>query len=352
MAKSAGRQGSNEHQEHSFKRIEKDIKNGMLPGVILLTGNENYLIRWSIEQIKRKYADPATEPFDFSRVDAGISTADEIINCCETFPLKSEKKVVVVSNLKMTGGADNPEMDEERLTAFFGQVPETCILVLEGEKPDTRKKAYKIIDKAHGAYDFSKLDSKSLTSFIKKLLKKAGKPVADDVIPAIIELSGYFDKSTEYTLDNLVNDVTKIISYSNTEIYAGDVYETLSGNIERDTFVFVDALCAERKKDAYAMMNNILSFGGNELQLLGAVCSQFEIIVSVKEMREEGYSYPEMVDALKIHEFRIKKASGFAQRYTVQRLKKILMQAYEVEKNFKTGLFDARLALEMFVAAA
>lgn len=42
-------------------------------------------------------------------------------------------------------------------------------------------------------------------------------------------------------------------------------------------------------------------------KLLGLICSQYETILSVHEMRSDGMNLAQMKAALGIHEFRIKK---------------------------------------------
>ncbi len=52
---------------------------------------------------------------------------------------------------------------------------------------------------------------------------------------------------------------------------------------------------------------------------------------------------------MKIHEFRIKKAIQAADRFTKTKLKEILVQLYEIDRNIKTGVLEQNLALELLV---
>ena len=68
-------------------------------------------------------------------------------------------------------------------------------------------------------------------------------------------------------------------------------------------------------------------------------------------MEQERDAYlAQMKAALGIHEFRIKKAFGPASRYDGEGLRKVLMKAYEADRNIKTGLTEPETALELFVA--
>jgi prepilin-type N-terminal cleavage/methylation domain-containing protein len=66
--------------------------------------------------------------------------------------------------------------------------------------------------------------------------------------------------------------------------------------------------------------------------------------------QEEGQNEREIKNILGIHEFRIKKAREFGRSYSVNHLRKVLQKAYEVDRNIKSGLLEASLALEMFIA--
>ncbi len=67
-------------------------------------------------------------------------------------------------------------------------------------------------------------------------------------------------------------------------------------------------------------------------------------------MKEEGKSFQEMKKILGIHEYRIKVAAMLTERYSLSSLQKILQKTYEIDKNIKTGLLEASLALELFIA--
>lgn len=76
---------------------------------------------------------------------------------------------------------------------------------------------------------------------------------------------------------------------------------------ERDVFAFTDALSSGKKGDALRILHSLLESGENVFKLLGLICSQYETILSVHEMRSDGMDLAQMKAALGIHEFRIKK---------------------------------------------
>ena len=340
--------------EHAFKRIGSDIKNDSLKKLLFFYGKEQYLIHWAINTIVNKYINNACRDLNLSKLDGNIVSFDEIRNNCETLSIMSEKRIVLITDFKLlestrTKGID--EVDEKLLTEYIKNLPESCLLIFTADRVDKRKKIYKTISEYGGTYDFTELDEKSLKAFILKRFNEAGRSAKPTVIAELIHASGYYDKDTDYTLYHLDNDIKKAIAHNEgLEILMEDILDTVSGNINTNIFAMIDSLSRNRKDEAFQLLHNILVNGEKEYKILALICSQFEIILAVKEMKEEGKPYSEMIKILGIHEFRVKKAIEFAERFTIAHLRNVLKKAYEVDKNIKTGLLESSLALEMFIA--
>ena len=112
----------------------------------------------------------------------------------------------------------------------------------------------------------------------------------------------------------------------------------------------VDAISKNRKDEAFILLHNLLISGENAYMVLSRIVAQLETMLEVKELKSEGKTLAQMQKILDIHEFRIKKAIGFTDRYTENDLKRILQSAYEVDRNIKTGFFEPKFALEMLIA--
>lgn len=340
--------------QHAFKVIDKDIREGKLKNLLLLCGKEQYLVDWSIERIVSKYVNPACRELDFTSIEAEMQTVDQIILNCETLTMFSEKRVTVVRDFPPVSGAAKKgfgEEEEKRLCEYIKNVPDSSILIFTAEKPDKRKKLVKEINAKGSLYDFDTLDESALKAFILKRFKAAGKIAKNAVINEIVSGSGYYHKETDYTLYNLENDLRKIIAHSQgEEIIVSDVFSTLAGDAETNVFAMIDAVSKGRKDEAYRLLFNLLGAGENIYMLLSLIASQFETILETKEMSSERKSLAEMQKILGIHEFRVKKALGFTDRYSIPDLRRILTAIYTVDRNIKTGLTEQNLALEMLVA--
>ena len=345
---------SAKNEEHAYQRIQKQLKENQLHGPLFFYGRERYLIEWAVNAIVKQYVNPATAALEYSKLAGADATWQDIRNACETLPLFSEKRVVLVSDfLPLSGGKSKnlPEGDEKLLIEYVKDIPETTLLVFTAETADKRRRLYKAVAESGGAYDFGPLTRPLLTGIVEKRLAQANKQARRTAIAAFIDQTGYFDRETEYTLFHLENDLKKAIAHaSGNEVTQEDFLSVVCGNIDTDVFAMMDALSRDDKPEAFLRLRSILDSGENVYKLLALICSQFEIMLSAKEMRKEGNSLPAIQKTLEVHEFRLKKALQFAESYSIGQLRQILLRAYQVDHNIKSGLLEQRLALEMFVA--
>ena len=242
------------------------------------------------------------------------------------------------------------------LTEYFKEIPEgSLLLITASEIDETKAKKNKVrtaVEKHGKVYDFQALNDSQLQNFIEKRFRGAGKMYSPSTIRLIMSESGYGNKAIDYSLYNLENDLRKIIAHSGSEgqITPEDVKEVLASNPENNVFAMLDAIGRNRKDEAFRLLHNLLQAGTPVFNLLRLITGQLELILTVKEMREEGMTPAQMQKALGIHQFRIKKAMAVTGQYSMKDLRAALCAAYEVDENIKTGLLDGQLALEYFIA--
>ena len=330
----------------AYSLIQNALKDGTLPRVLLMYGPENYLIRWVTGLIRERYVQDAAAVFDCTDLEGfSMDSVVPIIDACEMMPMMSEKRVVIVTDL-------NPRCrDLELLTDYLEKVPDTTVLLIIQEEESRLGAAFSRAARAAGqAYEFSRVDRRMLEGFIKKYLRQAGVEFRQDAVDALIEVSGYFDRESDRTLDTILADIGKIAAHSDGKVTAEDVSEAVMGNEERDVFAFTDALASGDKAQALQVLRTLLSYGGSEFSILGLICSQFETMMLIREAEELRRPASFLTGELKLNAYRVRLLSGPASRYSSVQIKEILKKAYEVDRNVKTGVMEAPLALELFVA--
>lgn len=338
----------------SLKSFEADLKNDNLKQVCLLYGSEGYLVKWAAEALVRRFVNEACADFDLTKFDGRLDPeVSALLNACETLPVLSGRKVVLVDSFKSfesTPGLD--EKEEKKLIEYIQKLPESCLLIFScGEKVDKRKRIYKKISEAGHVYEFGKLTESDLTKWISKQCKARGKQITPKLTAQLIEITGYYDKDSTYGLSNMENDIRKAAAHAAGEsIEPEDIVQTVSGHVQRDVFAMIDALSRQDKKYALEMLAHLLDAGEAVYGALALLFRQYEHLLKISEMKENGAAMPEIRRQLGLQDFIIRKLAGYADRYGSLRLKKILREIYQVDKHIKTGFLDPRLAMELFIA--
>ena len=339
--------------EDGFREFTKDLKQDALEGVLIFHGQERFLFKWAVDSLIKKFVTPGFEQLDYVKLD-DVQDASAIIENAESSSMISSKRVIWIDNYRhlldeKTKGYVGTDIDN--LRNFLKNYAGNNILVFSYD--DLGDKAKKLKEIGGKWYLFDKLEPSALNSFIKKRINGAGKTIDKQGLDLIVELSGYYNKESDYRLSNLQNDIMKVVALCDgEEIRTEDIEASMNGDLNTFVFDFIEALSNGQKEKAFSIMGNLLNSGTNFFQLIALIGNQFELMLEIMELDQEGMNSSQMVKALGMHEFRVKKAYKVSRKYTIKRLKETLVRLYEIDRNIKNGNIDQRTALELFVANA
>jgi DNA polymerase-3 subunit delta len=375
--------------QHAFKTIESDLS-GNAPfraRAVLLFGAEGYLVDHYERLIRDRYLSPGAGAIDCSRVDwnAGdvSGTVSDIVAACDTLPMISECRVALV---RVQAGDEKSlgQTDVKHLAAYAESIPETAILIITAASVPKNSALYKAVTDHGRVYEFDRLNRSDLAAFIRGRFRKAGVSAAPEIVSEIIGVSGYLDREPRSDLFLLGSDVANIAAHARggrdaaattmreypeggadhpaagvrdvspgtpCVVAMSDVVACMGTSLETDVFAMLDAVSAGRKGDSIELLRNITARGGNAFGLLALLTGQFEIMLGYRELRDRRVPMGEIMKTLGVRsEFRLKKAAGFADRYSAERITELLHRLYQVDRDIKSGLYNERLALTMFVA--
>lgn len=336
-------------KEHPFRTVNKMIKSGTYPSVILLYGKERLLVDWALRSIEKAVVNPMTKQLDYSAFSEKEDDVAAIIAACETLPFMSEKKMVVLKDLA-------PEQIAP-LADYISDMPDTTLLIIVTDKPDKRKPLYKKTEKIGLCYDFSELDEATLYTWAQKRFAAAGKDISRTELLRFANEAGYYNKELNYGLYNFENDIKKALSYyDKKEITCEDLLFLSSHDEDSNAFRLLDAAFSGKKDEALSLLDVSIKSEqpskqqGVILRFHGLLCSQLEIMLEARERREKGQTQAQIAEESGYNAYRLKKAVEASERLTTKRLKAALSGCYRIESDIKQGRMDPRLALEMFIA--
>lgn len=344
--------GNFNKKQHDFKNFNMDLKDDNFPPVLFMYGEEEYLTDWAAGCLIDRFVNPGTKSLDYVKLGDDVSS-DAVLEACNTFSMFSERRVVWAKDfapLKSVNPKGFTAADREKLLEYVKNPNEGTLLILSTGIPEEKSELVKELRKICRFYDFAKLDYATLIGFAEKRFRNAGVSINRDTLRYLIDETGYFNKETEYRIFNLENDIKKIIAHSEGKaVKEEDISATLNGDMDTFVFNFLDAVSNNKKDMAFGLLHNIMAAGSDVFSITGLLVNHFELILEVKEFKEDGMSLAAITGTMKMHEFRIKKAMAFADKFTAEKLRSILSQLYEIDRNIKTGALEQNLALELLV---
>ena len=335
--------------------IQDDLKSDRIPKVILLCGKEQFLVTWAKKQIVDKYIEPASKVLDLTVMDdQDDKSATRIIESCETIPLLSSKKIVIVENSKLLSSAESKESQTSelgRLCKYLESLPESTMLIFISDSVDKKRKLPKAISKHGTIYDFDQLDKRELISFADKRFRQGKVSVPVKTMDYLIDHTGYFNKESDYDLFTFSNDIVKMIALAEDGVLTEKIIdETVESDLDTFIFSLMNSISENRKDVALRLLHNIVGNSGDVIRLASMIVNQFEIMYYIKELTENRIPNRMIVEKLGIKEYRLKVLMPFISKITKEKMKENLLLAYEIERNIKTGLLKPNLAMELFIA--
>lgn len=242
--------------------------------VVLLTGEEDYLIRLHLERLKKKASS------DFDIFELQNPTEAEIINACLTFPFGARKVVVVYD--------ETLERNMPGLEIYIKKPLSSTLLVLVCKEIDKRKTMYKLLDKYADKELCVKLKGIGFINFIQALLKENQAVFGDD-IPRFIAQHTCYELSEDARLGEIVSDISRLCSFAGgTPITTEMVKKQIQPCIDTNVFKLTGYIAKGKYAEAMVHMKGLLDTGSSEFHLLSLLMKHFRILYKVKVLSDKS----------------------------------------------------------------
>ncbi|MBQ9826721.1 MAG: DNA polymerase III subunit delta [Firmicutes bacterium] len=350
-----------EHPSKTIVRMAASAEQtGIWPRAVLLCGKEDLLVDWSKAFLKEKIVSPAAEALDCVSFTGDGTDLYEVIAACETMPIFSARKMVIVDWPDLFGAQNPKGMDAESyksLADYIPKLPESTLLLFLCQRPNKTRPLYKAIASCGIVYDFGPLDDATLSGWMAKRFRAAGKSASPKDLIAMARMCGYGDPDRNYTLHNLENDLKKILAASDKDVVTLDeMMEYAAPQAEQNAFKLLDSAFSGNKSAALQILGTVIDTQqpskevGAVMSFLGLLCSQLEIMLEAREREADGEDFYTIAGSMGTNEYRLRKAMSSSRTRTVKQLAACLDSAYQMEKDIKNGLMTPRMAMELFIA--
>lgn len=259
------------------------------------------------------------EQFNLLVFDDDNFDGDVVLNSCETLPMGSDKKIVLLKNISKF-----PEAFKKKLQAYLKTpVPSTCLVVFDF----FNKFDFLIAEKVSA----KRLDERSLQNLIVSELSQHGKTITNQACLLLMDFCcDYFSL--------IKNELDKLLACDENEIDEKIVNSLVSKETEFTVFELTDALS---KRDADRAVN-LLNLMDKDTKTFSLVLNHFRrmFFASVSDLSDK-----ELAELLSVKEYAISKARALAKNFSKLQLKNIYEMMNDVDLAIKNGGMQVENAL-------
>ena len=343
----------------AYQDFAKDLKSNTLGDAILLYGAEDFLINWALDSIITSNVEEEYRDLDVRIIDGENASAYDILSEARAYSMFSPKRVVIVKNyLPMYKTMTDPGMDElaeysQEIKAASDESPVVLVFAIESMYSGKLTSYAKDLKKVCNSYEFSRLEKPDLSSFITKRIRSAGKMLGSRELAHLIDVTGYYNRDSGYTLSHMDSDLAKLTGAAETDtIDSNLIDEIMMGDADKFVFDLVDAMTSGNKSKSLEICESIIREEDGAIPVIALLIKQFEIMYDALELSDRGFSMAQMAKNTGVNEYRFKKAFTAAMRYGRGNINDLLISLYDIDKQMKSGDMDKDTALELFVVKA
>lgn len=320
-----------------MKTIDNDIKAGELKSAYLLFGEEIYLMKQYRNKLKNAMVSDG-DTMNFSAYEGAGIDPNAIIDLAETMPFLAERRVILIENSGFF------KKDGEELAEYLPTVPEsTCFIFVESEV-DKRSRIYKAIGKVGRAVEFKTQTDELIAKWVVSRIKKEGKSITNNAYNLFISKTGN-------DMENIDKEIEKLVCYclEKEVIEVGDVEAITTEQIENKVFEMVDAITANRQKQALELYYDLLALKEPPMRIMYLITRQFRILTNVKSMSGRGSTNKEIAEKAGCPLWAVGKYQAQCRSYSIAQLKGAVRAGVEYEEAVKTGYMNDQMAVELFI---
>lgn len=332
------------------KQLDTMMKEGTLPGLLLLWGEDAPLLAGYQRRLER-WAVTAFPDFNRTRYDGRFPLdLDALGDAARALPMMAPRRFVLVEDLD-PGLLSAAAL--EKLRQLAEELPGETLLVftMGSVLPDLKKKGgkgaqvYQLFDRLGGVCHFPKPTGSAAVQRTVSAAEKAGSSIGKEAAQLLAEYCGRDPQ-------RMLTEVQKLAAHSPKEITPEDVRVLVAPVTEARVFDLPDKIIAKNYTAAMAAVNDLVFLRESPVTILSILSMAFVDLYRAAVARKAGVPDAEAKKALGYggSGYRYDKGTQNQRKFTIPTLEKILALLAETDGRMKTAGADARVILETTVA--
>lgn len=310
--------------------------------IILITGEEDFLIRKKLDEIIQEDASRLVQRVDLEKKTGNLR---HFFESCNSQSLLSEKRVIIVRNPYFLYG----KLDEDDLKILekyaLSPSPDTdLIFYSQGNKTfDRRTKAYKTLKKNAKEFICEFLDEKKFSLEVRRIVKEKGIILSQKGIQLLSDRS-------QCSLGMLNQNLQKLMLFDD-NIDDVVLEQLIAEVVQEDNFSMCDAFLRREPKRFYSLLHEYKKSNTSFLPLIAILANQLRYLYGVFYLSKKGSSFAEIADLIGGKSksiYRVQRAYELFHIISKKDILQLLSSLSDVEQMIKTDVsMDETLRFEM-----
>ena len=302
--------------------------------VYLITGSNDSVISNTVSDILKQVNCDDNNKIIYNLKENTISDVIEEANTVSLF--RSNKVILVYSS-------SIDKLDDEELIMYLNNYNKDVYLIFIVEKRDARKKIVKLINEKGISIDSDNVDKSYNKNYVVSYLKDNGYKMNSNVIECFLsrvsdnidDIRNELDKLFIYKLDdkNISLDDVKLITYDNTD---NIIYE------------FTNALLEKDENKAISMYHSFIDSNMAIDYILASIYNSYRTLYQIKELNKNN-SIRDISKTIGKKEYYVEKMLYRSMNYNDNELLDIIHTLAMIDKNYKSGLCNPVMEVELFI---
>jgi len=325
------------------QEFQDSLGRSPVPPLILLYGEEDFLIDECLQAILNHALDEGTRGFNLDVVYGSKTDVREVIALASAFPMMSPRRVVVVKEFERLAASDSAR---EQLAAYLKDPLESTCFVAVSLHPDLRKKPFTDLKKQATMVECKPLYDNKVPDWIVRRIESMGKHADPD---ACRMLQAYVGNS----LRALQNEIDKLFIFvgQKQEITGDDVAQVVGASKGYTVFELQNAVGRKDLREALTILHAMLQ-AGQSPQLIIIMLTRFlNQLWKLGELKAGRVPDAEIAREVGVHPFFLRQLVEFQRGFGREQIENGYRALLEADATLKSTSRDPAIVLDMMIYA-
>ena len=333
----------------AFQALKQDLKEGHLGQCYLFYGEEQYLLRRYVAQVRSALVNPGMEEFNYHHFSGKDLDLNDLWNAVDALPVMAQRTLVEVTDLDLFRANEG---QKERLMELLGDLPEYLCLLFVYDQLEFKtgpKSKYSDFLKQHiRLVEFQPRTAGDLNDWIRREFAALDRDIDRQEAEYLVFLCGGL-------MEGLSGEIQKIASYAKARrITRADIDAVADPVLDARVFQMTDDISTGQYEKAMGVLGDLYALGQSPIMVLAVVGKYLRQLFTARLALESGRGTQTLMEAWGMKtDWQARKLMQTARRYDLDWCRRSLRLAEETDRKMKsTGLDQEQLLTELMLRLA